>query len=98
MFEDVPHREYRHQDRIGDTMKIEILAKKGPTLTSFELREPGILRVVLQMGTPRDAIQTACTGVLHEQVLNRVIRLWAENDCERGFLEQGRHLLISESE
>jgi len=79
-------------------MKIEILAKKGPTLTSFELREPGILRVVLQMGTPRDAIQASCAGVLHEQVLQRVIRLWAENDCERDFLEQGRHLLISESE
>jgi hypothetical protein len=79
-------------------MKIEILAKKGPTLTSLELREPGILRVIIQMGTPKEAIIETCSGVLHEQVLNRVIRLWAENDYERDFLEQGRHLLISESE
>jgi len=79
-------------------MKIEILAKKGPTLTSLELREPGILRVVIQMGTAKEAIIETCSGVLHEQVLNRVTRLWAENDCERDFLEQGRHLLISESE
>jgi len=71
---------------------------KGPTLTAFELREPGILRVILQMGTPKEEIEKSCQGVLHEQVLTRVLRLWAENDLDRGFLEQGRHLLISESE
>lgn len=79
-------------------MKIEILAKKGPTVTAFELREPGILRVILQMGTPQEAITESCEGVLHEQVLTRVLRLWAANDLDRDFLEQGRHLLISESE
>jgi hypothetical protein len=79
-------------------MKIEILAMKGPTLTAFELREPGILRVILQMGTPKEDIEKSCHGVLHEQVLNRVLRLWAENELDRDFLEQGRHLLISESE
>lgn len=71
---------------------------KGPTITAFELREPGVLRVILQMGTPKDSISAACEGILHEQVLSRVIRLWALNGCERDFLEQGRHLLISESE
>ena len=79
-------------------MKIEILAMKGPTLTAFELREPGILRVILQMGTPKGEIEKSCQGVLHEQVLTRVLRLWAENELDRDFLEQGRHLLISESE
>lgn len=71
---------------------------KGPTVTAFELREPGILRVVLQMGTPKEEIERSCRGVLHEQALTRVLRLWAENDLDRDFLEQGRHLLISESE
>lgn len=79
-------------------MKIEILAMKGPTVTAFELREPGVLRVILQMGTPKEEIEKSCQGVLHEQVLSRVLRLWAENDLDRDFLEQGRHLLISESE
>jgi hypothetical protein len=79
-------------------LKIEILAMKGPTIPAFELREPGVLRVILQMGTPKEVVRKACEGVLHEQILGRVIRLWAENDCERDFLEQGRHLLISENE
>jgi hypothetical protein len=79
-------------------LKIEILAMKGPTIPAFELREPGVLRVILQMGTPREAVEEACEGILHEQVLSRVIRLWALNDCARDFLEQGRHLLISESD
>jgi len=79
-------------------VKIEILAMKGPTIPSFELRQPGVLRVILQMGTPKEVIAAACQGILHEQVLSRVIRLWALNDCERDFIEQGRHLLISESE
>jgi len=85
-------------DPNGGTMKIEILAMKGPTLTAFELREPGILRVILQMGTPKEEIEKRYQGVLHEQVLTRVLRLWAENELDRDFLEQGRHLLISESE
>ena len=80
------------------TMKIEILAMKGPTVTAFELREPGVLRVILQMGKSKEDIEESCQGVLHEQVLSRVLRLWAENDLDRDFLEQGRHLLISESE
>jgi hypothetical protein len=79
-------------------LKIEILAMKGPTIPAFELREPGVLRVILQMGTPKEAIEQACGGVLHEQILSRVLRLWAENGFARDFLEQGRHLLISESE
>ena len=85
-------------DPNGGTLKIEILAMKGPTVTAFELREPGVLRVILQMGTPKEEIEKSCQGVLHEQVLSRVLRLWAENDLDRDFLEQGRHLLISESE
>jgi len=71
---------------------------KGPTITSFELREPGILRVTLQMGTSEEDVRERCAMVLHPELTPRVIRLWAENDCERDFLEQGRHLLISESE
>jgi hypothetical protein len=79
-------------------MKIEILAMKGPTLTAFELREPGILRVILQMGTSKEELEAKCRGLIHEDPLRRILRLWASDEVERGFLENGRHLLIEEDE
>jgi hypothetical protein len=79
-------------------LKIEILAMKGPAIPSFELREPGVLRVTLQMGMSKEDVEASCALILHPELTPRIIRLWAENDCERDFLEQGRHLLICESE
>jgi hypothetical protein len=79
-------------------MKIEILAMKGPTVTAFELREPGILRVVLQMGTSKEELEASCRGLIHEDPLRRILRLWASDEVERGFLENGRHLIIEEDE
>lgn len=98
IFRDVPLRGYLPPSRYGETLKIEILAKRGPTLISFELRTGDTVRVHVQMGTSKDDLESSCRGVIHEQMLDRVIRLWAQSGLEREFQNLDRHLLIFESE
>lgn len=67
-------------------------------MPAVELREPGVTRVVLQMGMAKEEIEKTYGGVLHPQVLGRVIRLWADSDASRDFLDLGRGILIYECE
>ena len=79
-------------------MQIEILASRGETVTSLEFPEPGRMRVILQMGAPKEHVKDLLQHGLKPEALTGLLKLWADSEHPRGFEEKGRSLLIFGSE
>ena len=94
IFEMFPIGNIALPEQLWGQMQIEILASKGETVTSLEFPEPGRMRVIVQMGTPAEKLSVVCHPALTPEVLDHVIRLWADPEHCRQFEEIGRNLLI----
>ena len=75
-------------------MNIEILASRGETVTSLEFSDLGMVRLIVQMGTPENDLKKHLDGALKPEVSSRFISLWSNPDHPREFVELGRNLLI----
>ncbi len=80
----------------GGKLDIEVHLIRGETVTGFEFPEPGKLRVLIQMGTPKERVIEHCSKAIDPGLLQRVIKLWTDPDHPRQMIESGRNLIIRE--
>ena len=93
----VPTREYSLTSQYGGMLDIEIHLIRGETVTGFEFPEPGKLRVVIQMGMPKEHLVDHCSKAIEPALLQRVLKLWTDPNHPRSIVESGRNLIIREN-
>ncbi|MEY4418283.1 MAG: hypothetical protein RIQ88_721 [Actinomycetota bacterium] len=78
-------------------MRIEVHLVRGDAVTGFEFPEPGLLKVRIQMGRAEEEVRNHCSKVIEPSILDRVIKLWSDENHPKLMIESGRDLIIRES-
>jgi hypothetical protein len=77
-------------------MKIEVHLIRGEAKTLFDFTEPGLLRVYFQMGLPKEHLQDRCNKAVTPEILERVIKLYSDENHPKEMIENGRNMIIRE--
>lgn len=78
-------------------MRVEVHLIRGEAVTGFEFPEPGLLKVRIQMGRSEEEVRNHCSKVLQPAVLDRIIKLWCDEDHPKLMVESGRDMIIRET-
>ena len=77
-------------------MKIEVHLIRGEAKTLFDFSEPGLLKVYFQMGIDQDHLRERCHKAVDPGILDRVIKLYSDEDHPKEMIESGRDMIIRE--
>lgn len=77
-------------------MKIEVHLIRGKAETLFDFSEPGLLKVFFQMGVDKQHLEDRCNKAVTPDVLDRVIKLYCDENHPKEMIENGRNMIIRE--
>ncbi len=77
-------------------MKIEVHLIRGEAKTLFDFSEPGILRVSFQMGMDKKHLKDRCNTAVTPEILERVVKLYSDENHPKEMVESGRNMIIRE--